>query len=440
VAGRRAPEKQATFMSESVSQSEGAERAWRRRVLLIGVVALVLQLSFAFGFARFFRELQDKQIGDQGYDIAVNLVDGKGYLHNWFGLDYLAWRPPVFPLLMAGLISVFGKGWGAIKFVLALCGAGTAVVTAYLGRRMFDARVGLIAGAVTALNPSLIFSSGWPEPSCLIALLLVTGCLAMFRAKDGGLKESAAAGGMMGITVLAKTFYLTWPIFATAWLLLQKDTLKRRLQKAAVIWAVTLAMASPWMVRNYMVFHTPRIATTDTSLVFWAANAKSWLDGSVMEQKLPPREFKERFHEFEGLSEIERDKWFLRDALKTVGENKEAYFKRVFERIWLIWKPFPYVPKWGALPAAKFAFMLLTFGPILGFFLASVWVLRREWRKLALSYMLIVGVTGSLALVHGVSRYRVPLEPLLIVQGAYVMALVWDRYRKKAPAAPAVTG
>lgn len=419
---------------------EGGSRAWRNRVLLIGLVALALHLTFAFGFARFFPELQDKQIGDQGYDIAVNLVDGKGYLHTWFGLDYLAWRPPVFPLLMAGLITVFGKGWGAIKVMLALCGAGTAMVTATLGKRMFDERVGLIGGAVVAVNPSLVFSSAWPEPSCLIALLLMTGCLAMFRVKDGGLTEAAQAGGLMGITVLAKTFYLTWPIFATAWLLLQKDTLKRKLQKAAVIWAVTLAVASPWMARNYMVFHTPRIATTDTSLVFWAANAKSWLDQPVLEQKLPPKEFKERYAEFEHLSEIERDKWFLNDALKTVGENKGAYFKRVFERVWLIWKPFTYVPRWGVLPAAKFAFMLLTFGPILGFFLASVWVLRREWRKLALSYMLLLGVTGSLALVHGVSRYRVPLEPLLVVQGAYVMALVWDRYRKKAPpkaAAPA---
>ncbi len=433
------PESLSAAPAPAAADAADAERAWRKRVLLVGLVALALQLSFAFGFARFFRELQDKQIGDQGYDIAVNLVDGKGYLHTWFGLDYLAWRPPLFPLMMAGLITVFGKGWGAIKLVLALCGAGTAVMTAYLGRRMFDARVGLIAGAVTALNPSLIFSSGWPEPSCLIALLLVTGCLAMFRARDGGLKESAAAGGMMGITVLAKTFYLTWPIFATAWLLLQKDTLKRKVQKAAVIWAVTLALASPWMVRNYMVFHTPRIATTDTSLVFWAANAKSWLDQPVLEQKLPPREFQERFAEFGSLTEIERDKWFLNDALKTVGENKGAYFKRVFERVWLIWKPFPYVPRWGVLPAAKFAFMLLTFGPILGFFLASVWALRREWRKFALSYMLLLGVTGSLALVHGVSRYRVPLEPLLIVQGAYVMALVWDRYRKKGTAS-AVTG
>lgn len=414
--------------------AQPSEAEFRKKALLIGAAALALQLVFAFGIARYFRELNDKQIGDQGYDIAVNLVDGKGYVHNWFGLEYVAWRPPVFPLLMAGLISVFGKGWGAIKAVLALCGAGTSVMTAYLGRRMFNARVGLLAALVTALNPSLIFSSGWPEPSCLIALLLVTGCVAMFRARDGDLKDAAAAGGLMGFTVLAKTFYLTWPVYATIWLLLQRDALGRKLQKAAVIWAVTLAVASPWMVRNYMVFHTPRIATTDTSLVFWAANAKSWLDTPVLEQKLPPKEFHERFEEFGHLSEIERDKWFLNDAMKTVRENKGAYVSRVFERIWLIWKPFPYVPKWGALPAAKFAFMLVTFGPILGFFLASVWLLRRQWRKFALSYLLILGVTGSLALVHGVSRYRVPLEPLLIVQGAYAMALVWERYGKKRTA------
>jgi len=417
---------------EDAAAPADASRDFRNKALGVGLVALVLHLGFAFLGARFFRELQSSQIGDQGYDIAVNLVDGKGYLHNWFGLDYVAWRPPVFPLLMAGLISVFGKGWGAIKVMLALCGGGTAIVTSYLGRKMFNPRVGLFAGLVTALNPSLIFSSGWPEPSNLIALLLASGCLLMFRARDGGIKESAAAGGMMGITVLAKTFYLTWPLFATAWLFLQKDALKRKLQKAAVIWAVTLAVASPWMARNYMVFHTPRIATTDTGLVFWAANAKSWITTPTGQQKLPPPEFYEHFNEFKDLPEIERDKWFMKDALKTVSENKGAYISRCFERIWLIWKPFTYVPQWGVFPAIKFAFMLLTFGPILFFFLASVWSLRREWRKFALSYMLILGVTGSLALVHGVSRYRVPLEPLLIVQGASVAVALWDRRKKKA--------
>lgn len=400
------------------------------------MVAFLLHLGFAFLGARFFRELQGNQIGDQGYDIAVNLVDGKGYLHNWFGLDYVAWRPPVFPLLMAGLISVFGKGWGAIKVLLALCGGGTAVVTSYLGRRIFNPRIGLVAGLATALDPSLIFSSGWPEPSNLIALLLVSGCLLMFRARDGGLKEAAAAGGMMGITVLAKTFYLTWPFFATLWLLLQKGALKRRVQKAAVIWTVTLAVASPWMVRNYLVFQTPRIATTDTGLVFWAANTRSWLTVPTGQQKLPPPEFQERFSEFKDLPEIERDKWFLRDAKETVRANLGAYVSRVFERIWLIWKPFTYVSQWGVFSTIKFALMLATFGPILCFFLASVWSFRREWRTFALAYMLILGVTGSLALVHGVSRYRVPLEPLLIVQGASVAVALWDRRRRNTGPAP----
>jgi 4-amino-4-deoxy-L-arabinose transferase-like glycosyltransferase len=378
------------------------ERRFLERAAAVALLAFALHMGFAFGFSRFFPELQDKQLGDQGYDIAVNLVKGRGYLHTWFGLDYLAWRPPAFPLLLAGLVSVFGDTWAPIKVMLSLFGAGTAMVTCYLGRRLFDARIGLAAGVITALDPSLVFSSAWPEPSNVIALLLVAGCLAMLRARDGGLKEAAIAGVLMGVTVLAKTFYLTWPLFATAWLLLQKDALLPRLRKAAVLWAVTLALVSPWMARNYTIFHSPRITTTDTSLVFWVANTKSWLSGDWNATRLPPPEFKDRFEEFSHLSEIERDRWFMNDALHTVRENRSLYVARVFERVWLVWKPFPYVRKWTAAAAAKSAFMLLTFGPILAFFLASLYVLRRRWRDLALTYMLILGLTGSLALVHAV--------------------------------------
>jgi hypothetical protein len=184
-----------------------------------------------------------------------------------------------------------------------------------------------------------------------------------------------------------------------------------------------------------MVLGSPRVATTDTGLVFWAANTKSWLTSPSGEAKLPPVEFHEHFEEFSHLDELERDKWFLKDALKTVKENRAAYVARAFERVWLVWKPFPYVRKWTPMAGAKFAFMLSTFAPILFFFLWSVWLLRARWREFSLFYMLILGLTGSLALVHGVSRYRVPLEPLLIVQGAYAMVAAWDARRRRASGA-----
>jgi 4-amino-4-deoxy-L-arabinose transferase-like glycosyltransferase len=411
-------------------------KRWRKQVLAIGALAFSLHIIFSFGFARFFPELGGTQVNDQGYDIALNLVQGKGYLHNWFGLDYHSWRPPVFPLLLAANVAAFGDTLAPVKVMLSLFGAGTAVFACYLGRRIFDARIGLIAGLVTAIDPSLAFSSSWPEPSNLIAFLLVVGCLTLFKARDGGLKDAAIAGVMMGITVLAKTFYLTWPILATIWLLLQTGApLAQKAKKLAVIWAVTIAIVSPWVIRNYEVLHVPRVATTDTSLVFWAANTKSWLTAPSGEAALPPVEFREHFDEFKDLDEIQRDKWFMHDALTTVKENKGAYAKRVAERIWLVWKPFPYVKQWSGKSIAKWAFMFLTFAPILVAFLASFWSLRREWRKFSLFYMLILGLTGSLALVHAVSRYRIPLEPLLIVQGAYsIGALLARRRVARAPA------
>jgi 4-amino-4-deoxy-L-arabinose transferase-like glycosyltransferase len=404
----------------------------RRRALSLGLLALTLHLIFVFGFARFWSELGSRQLYDQGYDIARNWVEGRGYLEVWYGLEYRSWRPPLFPGLMALSILLFGPTLTPIKVMLALFGALTVVTVYYLARRLFGDRTALVAGLAAALNPSAIFASAMPEPSNLVSLLLTGAWLAMLRARDGGLRESVLAGAVIATAMLTKTFYLIVPVIAIPWLLIQKGSAAMALKKAAVMWAVVIVMFSPWVLRNYRLFDTFRITTTDTSLVFWVANSPSWLESKATEGKLPPVEYYPRYAEFGSLSEIERDRWMKQDAWKTVVAHKQAYIKRVFERIWLIWKPFIYSDTWNARSVLKTLAMGLSYAPILVFFLLSVYLLRNQWRTFILPYTLIAALTASFALVHGVSRYRISLEPLLIVQGAYAfnLLLTWWSSRR----------
>jgi hypothetical protein len=200
---------------------------------------------------------------------------------------------------------------------------------------------------------------------------------------------------------------------------------------------------SPWVLRNYRLFDTFRITTTDTSLVFWVANSPSWLESKATEGKLPPVEYYPRYAEFGALSEIERDRWMKQDAWRTVVAHKQAYFKRVLERVWLIWKPFIYTDSWNARSIVKALAMGLTYTPILLLFLLSIYLLRTEWRTFILPYVLIAALTASFALVHGVSRYRISLEPLLIVQAAYAFNLLlgwWTTRRAGNKASKAKAG
>jgi hypothetical protein len=254
----------------------------------------------------------------------------------------------------------------------------------------------------------------------------------LLRSRDGGLKETVVAGALIAITMLTKTFYVVWPIIATVWLLIQRGSLRTALNKAVVLCATVLVLFGPWVARNYLLFGTPRATTTDSSLVFWVANSPSWLNGPANGGELPPVEWKKRWPEFGSLDEISRDRWMLQDGLKTVSAHRRAYLKRAAERVWIIWKPFIYVKRWTAASVMKTVAMAFSYTPVLLCFLASIYLLRREWRTFALPYALIAALTASFALVHGVARYRVSLEPLLIVQAAYAFDLLLSRLRQRS--------
>lgn len=404
----------------------------RGRAALIGLLAFTLHAVFVVWIAPHISHFRDQQVYDQGYGIAQNLVAGRGYLEVWHGLEFKAWRPPVFPLLLAANIVLFGSAMLPVKLMLGLFGALTAVGVYYLARRLFGDRVALLAGIAAAVNPSAIFSSGWPEPSNLIAALLVANFLALLRARDGGLRDALVAGLVLGATVLAKTFYLTFPFIVAVWLLIQPGARAPKLRKIAVIWATVAVMMTPWIIRNSRVLGEPRITTTDAGFVLWVANSRQWLTADWEKMDLPPPEYHQRWNEFAHLPEIERNAWFVKDALKTIRSLPGAYAKRVVERTWLLWKPFPYVKKWRVVDAAKTVTMAVSYLPILVFFLISVYLLRRDWRTFSLTYAQIVTLTASLALVHGVSRYRVSLEPLMLVQAAYAFdRLVLARRRAR---------
>ena len=423
-------------------ETDSADRQLHlRRAIFLALVALVLHLTFIFGFSHRWSELGSRQLYDQGYDVALNWVQGRGYLEVWHGLEYRAWRPPIFPALMAASILLFGPTLAPIKVMLAIFGALTVVTVYYLARRLFGNRTALIAGVAAALNPSAIFASAMPEPSNLISLLLTGGWLALLRSRDGGLKETFVAGLVIAATMLTKTFYLIFPIIATGWFLLQKGNAAVALKKSAVLWTVVIVLFAPWVLRNYLLFGTMRVTTTDTSMVFWVANSPSWLENKSTEGQLPPLEYKTRFSEFSGMTEIERDRWMLQDGFRTVAAHKEAYIKRVFERVWLIWKPFVYARTWTATSILKALAMGLSYTPMLLLFLASIYLLRDEWRTFILPYALIAALTASFALVHGVSRYRISLEPLLIVQAAYTfnLLLTWALRSRRAFDGPGST-
>ena len=93
--------------------------------------------------------------------------------------------------------------WG--RFVGVMAGTATVLVTYLLGRRLFGARVGLLAAALIAVFPAAVQHSQYNKPDPVLALMTTISVLVILVYLERGTKMQAlAAGVVIGLTLSAK--------------------------------------------------------------------------------------------------------------------------------------------------------------------------------------------------------------------------------------------
>jgi hypothetical protein len=115
--------------------------------------------------------------------------------HGWHGK-----YPIGHPLVLA-----LGEALGAAELVVPLIGALCVVLTYRVGRRVFDARSGLIGAALLLLSPHFVWTCATmlSQPTACASMLL--GMLALLRAvEDGRLRWAGLSGAAFGFGVLVR--------------------------------------------------------------------------------------------------------------------------------------------------------------------------------------------------------------------------------------------
>ncbi|MBP1986540.1 DUF7846 domain-containing protein [Halolamina salifodinae] len=130
----------------------------------------------------------------------------EGSYRPWFFVDgpqglYSKYAP------VTAAVFALGRTLGA--YPLALAGVSATVVagTAAVGRELFDARVGVLAGALVLASPLFLLHSGTYLPYAVTAAFEVTFAYAYLRAERTGSRRLATvAGAAVGVAFLARPY------------------------------------------------------------------------------------------------------------------------------------------------------------------------------------------------------------------------------------------
>jgi len=201
--------------------------------------------------------------GYEGGRIARAMVLGRGYSDPLFAeTGPTAIAAPLYMLLMAGVFKVFGIYTTVSGLVIlsldCLFSALTCLPIYFIGCESFGAAVGGWAAWAWALFPFSIFhSTQLISDVCLATLLLTCIFLTTLRfERPAPLAAWAGFGLLWGITALDNPSVLSLLPFLCGWVCYRLHRQGRAWRMPVTVAGLALVLViSPWVARNYHVFH-----------------------------------------------------------------------------------------------------------------------------------------------------------------------------------------
>lgn len=364
-------------------------------------------------------------------DLAQALLDGHGMVgtHGWL------WAP-AYPALMAAHQAVFGYP-GTVQVSQLLAALVAVGMLWSLTRRELGERAASVAAWIYALNPTYIFytTSLWSET--LYSALLLGGLVALRWARDaGGPARGLLPGLMVGLCVLFRgvaTYML--PIFMVA--LLWGRWREGRAWKAALACGLAAALT----VAPYSIYATRKfdgLVISDRTMgqmMFLGNNDFPPITFDIGNGALAKHTM-ERYLAM-GRPEcpktgnpVQKDSCETANGLAWIREHPDLFLGRIPLRVAQLVNPHSFLTRhlrwgrWRGLPDAVdealiVSVVALSFVTLVGGTIG--WFTRARGWLAATTGLIVLYHVAAVAALAGLTRYRLPLEPLWLVWAAGVL-------------------
>lgn len=249
---------------------------------LILIVALGLRLGFAWDYQAQtpHQALRALPFLFESGNIAYSLASGHGF-GSPFRADTgpTAWMTPLYPLLLSGVMRVFGiytyQSWVA-AVLINICFSTLACIPLYFAAKRVGG-VGLAAGAawLWAIFPNAIllsFESLWD--ASLSALLGATVLWATLRLADRSAERDWTLYGLLwGVVLMANAAVLSLLPFLLGWAAYRNHKHGWPWLRNALLACGMIALCCvPWTVRNFRVMHAFIPLRSILGLQLWVGN------------------------------------------------------------------------------------------------------------------------------------------------------------------------
>ena len=385
----------------------------KKYLLFIFLVALCIRLIYVIF-------LSPQILSPDSYDwlnIASGLASGQGYGDTW--------RPPGYATFLGVIIFLFGKSIGLIKIINSLLGALTCLSVYYIGKKIFSPAVGRISAMLLCFYPYLIAYAGDLLSETFYTFLISLSILLIFITGElPNTRNMITTGFIFGITALTKSTIL--PFFFLACLWLWWTTKKIRTGFIAGIF--TLLVLAPWTVRNYLYYKKIILISPAYQSLAKSNNDEAMILETVGEKNEPaPDDFKftpEKYVGIDKLPRMESETIYKKEYDSWVKNNPEKFRWLVKKRLIHFWRLYPMMAyKWQKVTA------MFTSGIYIPLCFIGIILSIKHFKKTSLLIFLFLIYTWVHLFFAVVLRYRVPIDPYIIIFASYTIHFLWIKLK-----------
>jgi 4-amino-4-deoxy-L-arabinose transferase-like glycosyltransferase len=274
--------------------------------------------------------------------IARSIAAGHGFGSPFAETGSSALLPPVYSYLLAGIFKIFGiETRTSILAALSLnsvFSALTCIPIFLLARQAFGERVAKWAGWGWAFSPyGVYYGADWAWSTCLVTLELCCLFLMAWRLEDSSRKRDwILFGALCGVTALTEPVVMAVLPFLGIWTLYRRYRLARpwKAQMLAVALA-GVATLSPWLARNYMLFHRFIPIRSGYGLELYIGNngyTQHWVN-----RTLHPNHSDAELSEYERVGEVAYMDHKMQQAKDYIRSHPAWFAWMTFRRIVYMW-------------------------------------------------------------------------------------------------------
>lgn len=191
-----------------------------------------------------------------------NLYFGKGF--SYVGQPS-AFRPPLYPLFLAGAQMAIGKNYlFGIRVLQLLAGILVAWICGRIAREIWGKGAAKWCFALVLVFPTLTYLTGEILTETFASLMTTLFLFFLVRTRNDLTSEHVSLGITSGIAALLRFNMVFLPLIA-AWRILTVNK-TGKWQKVLAVTIIPFCIVLPWITRNLVVFHGEVIYSTHTGM------------------------------------------------------------------------------------------------------------------------------------------------------------------------------